>query len=240
MRTDLTCENLTLAYGGEPIIKDLTYRFLRGQVYVITGKNGSGKTTLCRALAGSLMPTGGKVQPALNVDVWSDHWGVAAVMPEDLGVYSSLSPTVIIRHIARGRAYRNLSGVNTADMLLQQIERLFGGQVRDTAFGKLSGGQQRFVSLLVSTINAPAVLIVDEPFTGLDAAAFKVAVDVLDTHASANGIVVLTHNGGITRLPECWTILELGEHDGRHALAAGGRVPEERSVRTFPEVRSSG
>lgn len=176
------CEHVSKAFEGKSIIEDFTYVLNREDRIGIIGPNGAGKTTLLNLLTGQLAPDAGLVDMGSTVKIGyfsqeSDH------MPEDLKA---------IEYIREGAEY-----IMTADQskitASQMMERfLFNKELQWSYISKLSGGEKRRLFLLRVLMDAPNVLILDEPTNDLDLDTLNILEDYLDEFNGA--LLTVSHD----------------------------------------------
>ena len=169
----LNVEHLTCGYGGEPVVKDVSFRVREGEKLCILGPNGCGKTTLLRALAG-LLPCRGTVALA-GTDLRKLP---ARQRAQKLALMSQLSPAAfdytVYETVMLGRyAHRRsglLSGESEADRKAVEDSLNLTGtwDLRDRLVTELSGGQLQRVFLARTFAQEPQVILLDEPTNHLD------------------------------------------------------------------------
>jgi branched-chain amino acid transport system ATP-binding protein len=166
----LEVEHLSAGYFGSTVLSDVSLRAESGITLVI-GPNGAGKSTLVRSVTGTLRPVEGTVrwegQEIGHLPAWEiSHRGVATV-PERARLFRELTVRENLRvgaHLAvqRGRAQREEEAVGPVLDIFPELR----GRLREPA-GRLSGGQQQMVSMARALAARPALLVMDEPTTGL-------------------------------------------------------------------------
>jgi ABC-2 type transport system ATP-binding protein len=169
----LEIDCISKTYGAHQALSDLSFTVPPGELFGFVGSNGAGKTTTMRIAVGVLAPDTGEIR-----------WGDAPVgrqeaarfgyMPEERGLYPKM--TVAKQLIYLGR----LHGLSSADAKMSMVrwtERLRIEQHRDKTVDALSLGNQQRVQLAAALIHDPDVLVLDEPFSGLD----PLAVDDMST-----------------------------------------------------------
>ncbi|GGK05414.1 cytochrome c biogenesis ATP-binding export protein CcmA [Pseudomonas matsuisoli] len=188
----MTCER-----DGRVLFEDLNLCVGAGEMLQVTGPNGSGKTSLLRILAGLMPAASGEVRVRGGAEglLWIGHAaGIKALLTpeENLAWLCALH-----RPADRDSVWRALAAVG-----LRGYE--------DVPCHTLSAGQQRRVALARLYLDAPALWILDEPFTALD----RQAVDGLEAHLAEHcrqsGAVVLTTHHALTVTPERYQDLPLG------------------------------
>lgn len=196
-RPAVACEEVALSYGGPPVLTGVTGSLPPGQALALVGPNGSGKTTLLRALlgmvpvvAGSLMVNGaapgrapagsiGYVPQTADLD---PTFPVTALDVVLMGTYARLG---ILRRPGRAQRQRCQEALETVGL----------GQVARRRFGTLSGGQQQRVLVARCIAAEPRLVLLDEPFNGLDQPNRDALLTILATLKDQGvAIVVSTHD----------------------------------------------
>jgi len=169
-------------YGEKRVLRGLDFRLERGGFLVVTGANGSGKTTLLRLCAGLAVPTGG------TLEIEPERGSIGFLGHEPL-VYREL--TVLENLDLYGRLYRVPERRERIGMLL---ERFGLWESRAVRAGKLSRGQLQRLALCRSLLHKPELLILDEPFSGLDAEGAELLDRELAGMRERRTILVATHD----------------------------------------------
>lgn len=169
-------KNLTKSYGSKPLIKDFTYTFLRTDRVGILGPNGCGKTTLMKLITGEIMPDSGTVELGETVKIGYYSQEAESMNPEEKVIDYIKDTAEIIK---------TEDGYITAAQMLEKF--LFEGSLQYQKIGKLSGGEKRRLYLAKVLMEAPNVLILDEPTNDLDISTLVILEDFLDTF---NGILI--------------------------------------------------
>lgn len=186
-------DNLSFAYGKEPVIENLSFTIEPGETVVVLGPNGAGKTTLIELLLGFLKPNSGQVR-TLGYDprkAGSDFWRELGVVQQHWKDHPKWKVGEQLRWIASAHqsAGKKTKAVEEA---LSEVELL---DFIDHPLGKLSGGQRRRADLAVAIMGNPKFLILDEPTTGLDPVARNCVHELID-RANLVGTTILmsTHD----------------------------------------------
>ena len=175
-RTTVELSDICKAYGDKVLIKDYTYFFLKNDRIGYIGPNGSGKSTLMKIIAGWEKPDSGTVEIGRTVKI-----GYFSQENEDMD--TSLKVIDYIKNVAE--YVKTKDGSISASQMLERF--LFPPSVQYTVIGKLSGGERRRLYLLKILMDAPNVLILDEPTNDLDIRTLMILEDYLD---SFQGIVI--------------------------------------------------
>jgi heme exporter protein A len=169
-------------YGARPVLRDLGFEVPEGGTLVVTGPNGSGKTTLLRLLAGLAAPTRGSLEVAV------DRARIGLVGHEPL-VYREL--TALENLDLYGRLYRVDERRERIGMLL---ERFGLWDARHQRVSSYSRGMTQRLALCRALLHEPALLILDEPHSALDAEGAALLDDELATAVGSRTLVVATHD----------------------------------------------
>ena len=175
-RTTVEVENLCKAYGDKVLIKDFTYIFLKNDRVGIIGPNGSGKSTLMKMIAGWVEPDSGTVTIGQTVKIGYFSQENEA-MDESQRVIDYIKDVAEYVPTSDGRI--------TASQMLERF--LFPSSVQYNVIAKLSGGEKRRLYLCRILMEAPNVLMLDEPTNDLDIQTLTILEDYLDRF---QGIVI--------------------------------------------------
>jgi len=178
----IRASGLEKRYGPKQVLRGLDFVLERGGFLVVTGANGAGKTTLLRLCAGLALPTGG------TLDVDPDRARIGFLGHEPL-VYREL--TALENLELYGRLYRVPERRERIGMLL---ERFGLWESRGLRAAKLSRGQLQRLALCRSLLHRPQLLILDEPFSGLDAEGSELLDRELAGMRERRTILVATHD----------------------------------------------
>lgn len=164
------------SYGNKVLIRDFGYIFLKGERIGIIGGNGCGKSTLLKIMVGQTEPDTGTIEIGQTVKM-----GYFSQESEELD-----DAVRVIDFIKEAGEYvTTLEGTITAAQMLERF--LFDGSMQWSLIGKLSGGEKRRLHLLRVLMEAPNVLILDEPTNDLDIRTLTILEDYLD---SFDGIII--------------------------------------------------
>lgn len=197
MSAALACatENLSVAYGTVPVLRQVDLQVPAGVVMGVVGPNGAGKSTLIAAMLGLVTPLTGSTRffgrslarvrrrvgympQATTVD-WDFPTTVADVVT--MGTYAALGPLRRPGRRERGRAQDAMEQTGITDLSRRQI-------------GELSGGQRQRVFLARALAQGPELYVMDEPFQGIDAKSQQAIVAVLHQLRAQGRTVVIVHH----------------------------------------------
>ncbi|MDM5180824.1 ABC transporter ATP-binding protein [Massilia sp. DJPM01] len=176
---------------GRPAVDHLDLTVRRGELYALLGPNGAGKTTTLRMVAGLLAPDAGRIE-VLGVDLARDPAGAKramAYLPDDPLLYAKLKPTEYLEFVAGLWGIEADEAEPRARRLLDWLELTPHAHELSDGFSR---GMKQKLALAGALIHAPRLLILDEPLTGLDAAAARQVKDLLLAHVDGGGTVILT------------------------------------------------
>ena len=175
-RTTVELKDISKSYGDKVLLKDFTYIFLKNDRVGIIGPNGSGKSTLMKIIAGWVQPDSGTTEIGQTVKL-------GYFSQENEAMDESLR---VIDYIKNAAEYvKTKDGSISASQMLERF--LFPSSVQYTVIGKLSGGEKRRLYLLRILMEAPNVILLDEPTNDLDIQTLVILEDYLDTFP---GIVI--------------------------------------------------
>lgn len=184
----IEAEGVAAGYGDRPAIAGVDFELRAGERMALLGPNGGGKTTLLRALLGELRPLAGELRVAARCGIVPQtersqlDYPVSALDVAAMGAISRLPWWRRPGRRERGEAAAALERVG--------LERL-----TDTTFGKLSGGQRQRVLIARALVQDARILLLDEPFSGLDRPSSE-QLEALIGALAAEGraLVVATHD----------------------------------------------
>ncbi|MGH3547198.1 MAG: ATP-binding cassette domain-containing protein [Pseudonocardiaceae bacterium] len=201
---------------GRWVLQDIDLEIPAGEVVAIAGANGSGKSTLLRLLAGLSRPTRGSV---------SGQPDVIGYVPDRFPPNERLSAMAYLTHLGRIRGLRTSAAVARADQLLDRLA-LVGGKY--SQLRTLSKGNAQKVALAQALLVAPQLLVLDEPWSGLDASAHGTLAAIIAEVAGSGGLVVFTdHRESISGAHTSHTyVIDAGQLSRRATVTASEPATE--------------
>lgn len=194
-----------VSYGDHEVLRQVTWRIAPGERTAILGVNGAGKSTLLNLISGTLAPTTGRVKRGKTVQV--------ATLTQRMAELDPIADDPVAVVIGRLRTNYTFGAGSKAQELTpgQLLERLgFQSQQLATPVKDLSGGQQRRLQLLLVLLEAPNVLILDEPTNDLDTDMLAAMEDLLDSWAGT--LIVVSHDRYFTERVTDQQFAILGGH----------------------------
>jgi len=177
----------------QPVIENLSFEISRGEFIAVLGPNGSGKTTMLRLILGLLRPEKGRIEvfgyDSRERSKFIDYVGY---LPQREEIFEdiplSVSQVIKIPLLSKGK---KVGDEKVREILsLVEMEDKF-----DVRFSELSGGQQQRVLLARALVNDPELILLDEPFNGVDIPSQKKIMEALDSLSSeGKTIIVVVHN----------------------------------------------
>jgi ATPase subunit of ABC transporter with duplicated ATPase domains len=227
-------ENVSVSYGDKSVLRDVTWRIAPGERTGILGVNGAGKSTLLSLVAGTLLPTSGRVKRGKTIKV--------ATLTQQLSELADVWNDRVSEVIGRQRSTYVAGGKEmTPGQLLERVG--FSSAQLSTPVKDLSGGQKRRLQLLLILLSEPNVLILDEPTNDLDTDMLAAIEDLLDSFPGT--LLVVSHDrylvervtdqqyavidGGLRHLPrgvDQYLELRAGQLKGASTKAAPAAAPK--------------
>ncbi len=182
-------DNIVKSFGSKTALDHISFRVQRGQYVALLGANGAGKTTLTRILATLTRPTSGEIRVA-SFSPKKDPQKIRSrigVMSHHSYLYGDLSAEENLRFYGRMYGVKNLSV--RMDTLLKKVGLIAR---RYDLVRTFSRGMQQRLSLARALLHEPSVLLLDEPFAGLDVNATEMVKELLDELIARDNTVLLT------------------------------------------------
>ncbi len=172
--------NLLLTRGGALVLDVPSLTLREGEVFFLLGPNGAGKSTLLQVLSALLKPSSGEVlfrgqRIGVEIPVLKHRRRLAMVLQEPL-----LFDTTVYNNVASGLKIRGMRKRHYESIVNETLERFGIAHLRDRSARTLSGGEARRTSIARAFATKPEVLLLDEPFSGLDSVIRETLLDDLD------------------------------------------------------------
>lgn len=240
-------EQISKSFDGKVLVKDFSYNLLRGDRVGIIGPNGYGKTTLVRMICGLLEPDQGRIVRGETVRI--GYFSQESFAGEDFD--QTVKAIDYIRHISQ--EIQTPEGTLTAAQMMEKF--LFPADLQYTEIGRLSGGERRRLYLLRVLMEAPNVLVLDEPTNDLDIETLAVLEDYLEQFPGVviavshdryfldklmNHVFVLAGNGEVRHYTGGYADYRADVAAERQRLAAQQRLDSQPLPNSSPKKPSGG
>lgn len=188
-------QNLTVSYNARPALLDVSVRIETDQLVGIIGPNGAGKSTLIKAVLGFVKPDIGNVR--INGVNAQRMKGQVAYVPQRGAVDWDFPITV--EEVALMGRYQQIPwytspGKADREAAIKALHMVRMNQFSNRQIGELSGGQQQRVFMARALAQGSDILLLDEPFAGVDAATERAILDVLERAKKAGKTLVVVHH----------------------------------------------
>ncbi|WP_034640106.1 metal ABC transporter ATP-binding protein [Desulfovibrio inopinatus] len=191
----VSIHDLTVGYGPTPVLRDISAEIPRGVAVGVIGPNGGGKSTLLKAVLGFIRPDKG------NVSIFgrrlSQVRGKIAYVPQSGDIDWDFPVTV--REVAMMGRYGTLPfyrepGGKDRRLVDEALSAVRMDDYQNRQIGRLSGGQRQRVFLARALVQEAEILLLDEPFAGVDVATERAILDVLTQEKAKGRTIVVVHH----------------------------------------------
>ncbi|KAL3292473.1 ABC transporter [Colletotrichum asianum] len=188
----LQVKHLTKKFGKFTAVDDVTFGVRHSEVFALLGPNGAGKSTTISLIRGDIQPSKNDGDVLVEHVSITDHRALAR---SNLGVcpqFDAIDSMTVLEHL---RHYARLRGIADVEYQVQAVVRAVGLDTHvNTMAQHLSGGNKRKLSLGIALTGNPSVILLDEPSSGLDAAAKRIMWRTLSTIVPGRAILLTTHS----------------------------------------------
>lgn len=184
----LNAKNINKSYASHKAVIDFNLQLQRGQICALLGQNGAGKSSVLRMLAGIFFPDDGQLELFTNKKI--------GYLPEERGLYQNMKVQEHLEYIAKLRGCDTKTFRQKASDTLDKVGL---SEWKNQLVKQLSKGMQQKVQLLATILHEPDLLILDEPFSGLDPVSLLVICDLIkELKSNGSGIIISAHQMKIT------------------------------------------
>ncbi len=177
-------------FGPKVAVEGIDLHIPQGAIYGFIGPNGAGKTTTIRMIMSILFPDSGELT-VLGKKSAVESKDRIGYLPEERGVYKKMKVASFLTHMGR------LKGLDSAGLkpkVMEWLERVELGDVAKKKCEELSKGMQQKVQFIASVLHDPDLIILDEPFSGLDPVNMRLLRDLInDQHTAGKTVIFSTH-----------------------------------------------
>jgi len=182
----LEVDSLLVKYGDKVAVNYLSFKVKRGEVYGLLGPNGAGKSSTLKSVVGLVPKESGSIRvygkEAPSKDVMND----IGVVLESPAVFDVLTPMEFFEFVASVRGLKDMGWVKGLVEAFELTEFL------KTPIASLSMGNKQKVAVIAAMMHKPKLLLLDEPFNGLDVKSVRIFKELLRMHVSAGGSVIFS------------------------------------------------
>ena len=184
----LKIDHISKAFTGVKAVDDIFLDIPVGEVFGFLGPNGAGKTTTLRMIMDIIQPDTGKIMIDGTLSTECDHKRIG-YLPEERGIYQKAKVREVVEYFAKLKSVPPSEVKERANMWFSKLRIQ---DLVDKKVGELSKGNQQKVQFIIAVINDPILMILDEPFTGLDPVNQKVLQDIIKDFKAQNKTIILS------------------------------------------------
>ncbi len=243
-RSTLVLKGVTKSYDEFTAVNDLSLRVRPGRIFGLIGPNGAGKTTTIRMIVNITAPDEGEIE-LFGQRMTAELQDRIGYLPEERGLYKKMKVVDQLRFFGE---LKNVKGKRADDAIDRWLERLKLAEWKTKKATELSKGMQQKIQFIAAVLHDPDLMILDEPFSGLDPVAQELLKEVvLELKAEGKTIIFSTHQmemaericDDICMINKSRKVLDgslrqVKSSFGRNAVAlraeGGGEVLEDRSL----------
>ncbi|GAB4525335.1 MAG: ATP-binding cassette domain-containing protein [Anaerolineales bacterium] len=186
----ITTSHISKHFGKVQAVNDVSFDVQAGEIFGLLGPNGAGKTTLLRIVLDIFRPDSGQVS-ILGGKMSEDKKTRIGYMPEERGLYQDAPLERVLRYLM---ALKGLTGKLARERLNTYLQRFDLYEHRKKKVKELSKGMQQKAQIIATIAHHPELLIVDEPFSGLDPVNTQMVKDLIDElRANGTAVIMSTH-----------------------------------------------
>jgi ABC-2 type transport system ATP-binding protein len=185
----INIENISKSFGTLKAVQFVTVGIPQGGIYGFLGPNGAGKTTTIRMIMNIIRPDSGRIE-ILGKSLAQVKERIS-YMPEERGLYKKMTTSEVLSYIG---SLRGLSNADLKKKVPAWLEKMGLFEKAKRKVEELSKGMQQKLQFALSCINEPDILILDEPFSGLDPVNLELLTNIIvEMHSAGRTIVFSTH-----------------------------------------------
>ncbi|MBZ0307046.1 MAG: ATP-binding cassette domain-containing protein, partial [Anaerolineae bacterium] len=174
-RKAIVAENLTKSYGSHLAVDELSFDVEYGEIFAMMGPNGAGKSTTIRMILDIIRPDSGHVA-VLGGALTEAAKDKIGYLPEERGLYKNVPLVQLLTYLGQ---LKGMSKFDAAHRGSELLERLDLGEYKKSKMTALSKGMAQKVQFIATVLHQPELIIIDEPFSGLDPVNTQVLKDLL-------------------------------------------------------------
>lgn len=184
----ITLENLTKYYGDYLAVDHMNFEVQYGEIFAMIGPNGAGKSTTIRMILDIIRPDAGKIT-VLGESMNEHIKNRIGYLPEERGLYKNVPLVQLLVYLGQLKGMTKRDAEQRATTLLDQLEL---GEYKKKKVTALSKGMAQKVQFIATVLHRPQLIIIDEPFSGLDPVNTQILKDLLFQMKQAGSAVVMS------------------------------------------------
>jgi len=186
----VTVNNVCKSFGDKLVVNDVSFSVALGEIFGLIGPNGAGKTTTIRMMMDIIKPDSGEIN-ILGENLSEATKNGIGYLPEERGLYKKISVLESLVYLASLKGISASWARSRAEELLRRVDLL---PHKGKRIEELSRGMGQLIQFLVTIIHDPRLVILDEPFAGLDPVNTKLLKEIiLDLRSQGKAIILSTH-----------------------------------------------
>jgi ABC-2 type transport system ATP-binding protein len=186
--TSVSVSNLRKSFGKVQAVKDVSFEVNPGEIFGMLGPNGAGKTTTIRMMMDIFRPDGGQIS-ILGGKLSEEKKRRIGYLPEERGLYKDLSLEQTLVFLA---TLKGLSESEARSRLIAWLKRLDLYEHRSKKVQELSKGMQQKAQLILTLLHDPDLIVIDEPFSGLDPVNTRLVKDIIEEQRQAGKTIIMS------------------------------------------------
>lgn len=187
-KVTLNVENVTKQFSDFTAVEDLSFEVRAGRVFGFLGPNGAGKTTTIRMIVGITIPDAGKIE-LFGRRISAESQKRIGYLPEERGLYKKMKIVDQLRYFAALKGVPQAEADRRIDFWLDRMKL---GEWKNKKTTDLSKGMQQKIQFISTVLHDPDLLILDEPFSGLDPVNVEFMMDVIAEFKSAEKTIIFS------------------------------------------------
>lgn len=208
----IVLHSINKSFGTLVAVRDVSFSVEKGEIFGLLGPNGAGKTTLLRLIMDIIRPDNGFIE-VFGGKLGEDDKNRIGYLPEERGLYTRQKVLGVLKYLVQ---LKGLTERQAKSNVLHWMARMEMSDVRDRKIQELSKGNQQKIQFIATVASDPDVLVLDEPFSGLDPVNARVMLETIRELAVAGKTIVLsTHQMSLVE-SLCRRIFMI--HSGRQVL----------------------
>jgi ABC-2 type transport system ATP-binding protein len=228
----ISAERISKSYGSFRAVHNLSFEVYGGEIFAMLGPNGAGKSTTIRMILDILKPDAGKIA-VFGAPINDESKNKIGYLPEERGLYRNVPVLEMMVYLAM---LKGLSQADAKTRAMRYLEQVDLAEHAKKKVSELSKGMQQKVQFGVTVLHDPTLIIIDEPFSGLDPVNTRVIEGLLrDFRAKGGAIVMSTHQMyQVEEMADRLLMIDRGERQ------LYGSVSDVRAQYALPAVHVEG